>query len=90
MITRDDALAAATDYGDPELAEAVLRRLEARLSRHADATKLCRSCGVERPLAEFPADPRNADGLDGRCRSCDASRKRSERRSRRQSAKRPG
>lgn len=90
MIDRADVLAAATDYGEPELAEAVLRRLESRLARHATATKLCRSCGVERPLAAFPTDPRNADGLDGRCRGCDASRKRAERRSRRQTAKRPG
>ena len=35
-------------------------------------TKVCKRCGIEKPGSEFALEPRNADGLRGRCRECAA------------------
>lgn len=34
--------------------------------------KLCRRCGVTKPAKDFYKSKANADGLDGRCKGCDA------------------
>ncbi|KAK9846477.1 hypothetical protein WJX81_004944 [Elliptochloris bilobata] len=34
--------------------------------------KLCRRCGVTKPAKEFYKSKANSDGLDGRCKTCDA------------------
>lgn len=33
-------------------------------------SKTCRTCGEEKPLADFYRDLRKADGLEARCKSC--------------------
>ncbi len=33
-------------------------------------TKICRLCGEEKPISEFPKNKLYADGLDTRCCSC--------------------
>lgn len=37
------------------------------------STKLCRTCGIYKPLSEFGRHPRSADGLQYRCRECTAA-----------------
>ncbi len=34
--------------------------------------KLCRRCNTQKPLTQFYKSKANADGYDGRCKSCDA------------------
>ena len=38
----------------------------------APQVKLCRRCGATKPVKDFYKSKANADGLDGRCKSCDA------------------
>ena len=42
--------------------------------------KTCRTCGIEKPANRdnFYAAPRNRDGLDGRCKSCESARVRTQ------------
>ncbi len=34
--------------------------------------KLCRRCGIKKPVKDFYKSKANIDGLDGRCKACDA------------------
>lgn len=33
-------------------------------------TKICRICGEEKPITDFPKHPQYKDGHDTRCKSC--------------------
>lgn len=46
------------------------------MAQLAPGTKWCASCGDIRPKAYFSPDKRNFDGLDHRCKGCEAERKR--------------
>lgn len=35
-----------------------------------EQTKVCRKCGIEKPVSEFGRDARNADMLNSYCRDC--------------------
>ncbi|WGH21419.1 HNH endonuclease [Arthrobacter phage Emotion] len=69
-------VAAKYDDGNGEgerLADAALRRLEWRKERGG---RVCPKCGETKPVSEFGVDARKPDGLDPRCKACEASRKR--------------
>lgn len=38
--------------------------------------KLCRTCKIKKPKKEFSPEPRSADGLGYRCKSCNRKRRR--------------
>ena len=68
----------AANYGDPdgEIARATMLSLSYR-QRHSGKT--CSTCRLSRPLAAFGSDSTKPDGLAGRCKSCEAARKRAAR-----------
>jgi hypothetical protein len=37
---------------------------------YAEATKVCRACGLERPISAFGKAATNRDGLNTRCKDC--------------------
>ncbi|TDC29970.1 hypothetical protein [Micromonospora sp. KC213] len=60
---------------DPLAFEARVRRqLARRIARAAQPFKPCPDCGEELPARAFAEDAAAADGLQRRCRPCDASR----------------
>jgi hypothetical protein len=65
----------AAQYDDEEglLIQGALRRLA---ERQAAAMRTCSTCGLPLPLSAFGPDHRATDGLDRRCRSCEAIRRR--------------
>lgn len=69
-------VAAQYDNEEGDLTRSSLRRLEYR-QRHSG--KVCASCNEARPLSEFGPDYRKPDGLDPRCRKCEAARRKRER-----------
>ncbi len=47
-----------------------------QMAQLAPGMKWCASCGDVRPKAYFAPDKRNFDGLDHRCKGCEAERQR--------------
>jgi hypothetical protein len=73
-MTPAEARVAAKAAGyDPAL---VATTLAALARRQATSGKTCRTCHEFKRLSAYAADVRNPDGLDTRCRECDAERKR--------------
>jgi hypothetical protein len=70
-------VAAKYDNEEGDLQRAALRRLEYRRSRSG---KTCSVCELTKPLSAFGVDARKPDGLDPRCRACEAIRRRETRR----------
>jgi len=72
------ASAAGSDGGGGGLAAAQQPLLHVDAQGNAPAyapgtqVKLCRRCGINKPASEFYKSKANADGLDGRCKACDA------------------
>ena len=75
------ATAHALVYGlDPEdFAERVRVQAERRRRRGQQPAKRCPACRKDRPALDFAEDSRAADGLQGRCRECNAARMRARR-----------
>lgn len=73
------SVAAEYDNEEGDLQRAALQRLAYRRARSG---KLCSSCHLVKPLSAFGAAHRKPDGLDPRCRACEALRRRMARTSR--------
>lgn len=76
-MTREAIEAVVRRYADDHdeavaLTEATLRRLAWRARQ---GSKVCASCEEAKPPAAFGLDLRRADGLETRCRACEAARK---------------
>jgi hypothetical protein len=70
------AVAAKYDNDEGDLQRSTVRRLAYRLARSG---KACASCEVVKPVAGFGVDNRKPDGLDSRCKACEAARSRAAR-----------
>jgi hypothetical protein len=67
------SVAAKYDNEEGDLQRAAVRRLAYRLARSG---KTCAACDALKPLSAFGADARKPDGLDSRCKACEAARRR--------------
>ncbi|MCS5718602.1 hypothetical protein N1027_10700 [Herbiconiux sp. CPCC 205763] len=74
-MTPEERLVEIANGYDPdgELAASVLRQLAWRL-RHSG--KDCANCGRALAMTEFGRDVRKRDGLEDRCKACEAARRR--------------
>ena len=77
----DRVAAVCARYDGPDneaarLAEDALRRLAWRKRRGG---KGCPTCAETKPVSAFGPDVRKPDGLDPRCRACEAARRRASR-----------
>ncbi len=60
-------------------AERVRRQAARRRERGQQPAKRCHACRQDRPALDFAEDARSTDGLQGRCRECNAARMRARR-----------
>lgn len=74
MTTEERITALANSYdGEGLLAEQVLRKLAWRRARSG---KDCANCGEVKQIGDFGRDLRKPDGLEDRCKACEAERNR--------------